>query len=82
MGCPYKDIFGAPGTGAHSYRFMGLAAVDTFLTILIAWISSVWVGGGTFFEYVVFWFVLAEVFHYAFGVDTALLKFIGLRPWC
>jgi hypothetical protein len=82
MGCPYKNIFGAPGTGPHAYRFMGLAAVDTFLTFLIAWISSVWVGGGTFFEYVIFWFVLAEIFHYAFGVETALLKFMGVRMKC
>jgi len=28
MSCPYKNLFGAEGTGAHSYRFMGLAVVD------------------------------------------------------
>lgn len=30
----YKDIFGSPGTGPHSYRFLGTALVDYSLTIL------------------------------------------------
>jgi hypothetical protein len=28
------------------------------------------------------WFVLAEILHYAFGVDTAFLRMIGLKPKC
>jgi len=28
------------------------------------------------------WFVAGEVLHYAFGVDTAFLKMIGIRPYC
>jgi hypothetical protein len=82
MGCPYKNLFGAPGTGAHSYRFMGVAVVDTVLTILVAWFSSWWVGGGTFFEYLILWFVLGEVLHYLFGAETAVIKMLGIPIQC
>ena len=40
--CPYKNIFGAPGTGVHSYRFMGIAVVDMGMTLLFAWFLSYW----------------------------------------
>jgi len=31
--CKYKDIFGKPNTGAHKYRFLGVAIIDVILTI-------------------------------------------------
>ncbi len=34
--CKYKDMFGKPGQGTHSYRFMGVAIIDVILTILVA----------------------------------------------
>jgi len=30
----YKNIFGKPGKGIHSYRFFNIAIVDVFLTII------------------------------------------------
>ena len=39
-GCPYRYLFGKPGEGPHSYRFMGLAVVDTVLTFLSAWLIT------------------------------------------
>lgn len=38
--CKYKNLFGAPNTGAHSYRFFGFAIVDVVLTILVAYLIS------------------------------------------
>jgi hypothetical protein len=32
--CKYKDIFGKPNEGAHSYRVFDLAIVDVFFTLL------------------------------------------------
>ena len=32
----YKDIIGKPGEGAHSYRFLGFAVVDTVTVIIVA----------------------------------------------
>lgn len=43
--CKYKNIFGEPYKGVHSYRFFGLALVDLLGTLgvsmLIAYIFSV-----------------------------------------
>ena len=40
--CKYKNIFGEPGTGAHSYRIpiLDIAAMDFILTIIAALIIT------------------------------------------
>jgi hypothetical protein len=58
---------------------MGVAVVDTGLTIIAAWICSWWVGGGSFLEYLIFLFVLGEILHYIFGVNSAVINAFGLR---
>jgi F0F1-type ATP synthase assembly protein I len=40
MLCKYRFIFGKPGEGAHSYRFMNLAIVDVLLTIIAGYLLS------------------------------------------
>lgn len=78
MSCPYANIFGAPGTGAHSLRFMGVAVADTSLTILLA-IYTAWEFGGNVFLHFLFWLVIGEIFHYAFGTQTAGLTMLGIK---
>ena len=51
----YKDIFGKPGTGAHSYRLFDIAIVDVAVTILVGFAISYYWG----FE---LWKVLAILF--------------------
>ena len=77
--CPYANIFGEPKTGVHSIRIFGFALIDTLLTIIAAFVISK--------SYKInFWysllglFVLGEVLHYIFGVNTAFLDMIGLSP--
>ena len=36
MSCPYKYIFGVPGTGVHQYRFLNTTIVDYIASILAA----------------------------------------------
>ncbi len=36
--CVYKDIFGVPGTGLHSYRIMNIAVVDVLSTLILAFV--------------------------------------------
>uniref|UniRef100_A0A6C0DR87 Uncharacterized protein n=1 Tax=viral metagenome TaxID=1070528 RepID=A0A6C0DR87_9ZZZZ len=73
--CKYKNIFGEPGKGAHSYRFMNVAIVDVVLTFLVAWIISYF----TKYSYV---YVLATLFllgiylHWLFCVDTTIHRAI------
>ena len=53
--CKYKNVFGEPGKGVHSYRFLGVAIVDVLLTIIGAYIFAYftnypfWISLGGFF---------------------------------
>lgn len=76
-GCPYRYLFGVPGTGAHSYRIFGLAAVDTGLTILLAAVTATYTRS-SFLVHLVFWFILGEILHYVVGTQTAFLTWIGV----
>ena len=73
--CAYKDIFGAPGQGVHSYRFMGLAVVDTVMTVLAA-VLIAW-----YFEWPLLYvmpglFLLGIVLHHLFCVPTTVGKLL------
>ena len=71
--CKYKDIFGEPGKGVHSYRIFDIAIVDVLLTMLSSWLVS------KYFEKN-FWTVfginmaLSIVVHKLFCVDTTLVR--------
>ena len=71
MSCAYKDIFGKPNEGLHSYRFLNIAVVDLLMTIAFAkWFSY-------YYEYnfaLVFFILLiiSILSHWLFCVDTPL----------
>lgn len=75
--CVYKNIFGAPNTGLHSYRIFNLAIVDIFLTLLVAILiskytnTSLWTCAGLLFLSSVF-------FHWLFCVPTTVTHALGL----
>jgi hypothetical protein len=81
MSCPYKYLFGVPGTGFHSYRVGGFALGDTVGTILLAWLSSYLTQTG-FWWNLFTWFVAGEFLHYYFGTQTVFLKAVGIEPKC
>lgn len=81
--CAYKDLFGAPGTGLHSYRIMNIAVVDVISTLILAfvvhqfilkawldihWISIWWVIAGCF--------ILGIIAHRLFCVRTTVDKLL------
>lgn len=73
----YRNIFGEPDKGVHSYRIFGLAAVDLGLTILAAYLASRawdWNFLMTFLGLV----LIGIGIHGLFGVDTALNKWLGV----
>lgn len=76
MSCQFKDIFGKPGEGVHSYRIFGMAAVDLFLTILGALLIS-WKTDHNFLLVFGVLFIVGEIFHWMFCVDTAVIKFFS-----
>ena len=71
--CKYKDIFGKPKEGHHSYRLFNIAIVDTVLTIILGYFIS------KFFKLklahvLVFLFIFAIIIHKIFCVETTLTK--------
>lgn len=80
MSCPfskYRDIFGAPRTGVHSYRFLDTAVVDYVVTIVLAAIFTK-VTKVPFVLSTILMFVLGILFHMLFGVNTNALKYLGI----
>ena len=73
--CKYKDIFGKPNTGIHSYRFFGIAIFDTLLTIFIAFLISRFFHWNFLYTVLVF-FLLGILIHYIFCVETTVNKFV------
>jgi hypothetical protein len=81
MSCPHKNLFGAPGTGFHSYRLGGIAVGDTVGTILLAWLTSYLTQTALWLNLVI-WFVAGELLHYYFGTQTAFLRMVGINTNC
>jgi len=71
MKCQYKNIFGEPGTGIHSYRVFGFAAVDILGTILGALFIS-WIFDTQFLSTLLILFLLGIILHRFFCVKTKL----------
>ena len=69
--CKHKDMFGKPGEGTHSYRFMGVAIVDVILTILVAWLIS-FLSGWPLWICIVSFFVLGIIAHRLYCVRTKI----------
>ena len=36
--CRYKNMFGKPNTGIHTYRLFNISIIDVLLTIILAWL--------------------------------------------
>ena len=81
MGCSYQDSLGIPGKGIHSTRILGMALNDWLMTIGLSAILSYFLNIH-FLIVLIEVFILGEVLHYWFGVNTAFLKMIHLEPTC
>jgi len=77
MLCQYKNMFGQPHQGIHSYRIGPLALVDVVGTVLLAWwIHWMYPKTLSFGWALVGCFGLGMVCHYVFCVQTALHQWI------
>ncbi len=68
-------MFGKPGQGVHSYRFMNIAVVDVLLTILGAWLIHRYFIRQLkldFWQILVLLFVLGIVMHRLFCVNSTI----------
>ena len=73
--CKYKNIFGPPNEGAHSYRFLYVAVVDVTMTILLALAIS-YLFHLSFLYTSLFLFILGIITHRLFCVRTTIDKLL------
>jgi hypothetical protein len=73
--CEYKNIFGFPNKGIHSYRILDLAFVDILQTILGALLIS-YLFNISFLYTLICLFVLGIILHRIFCVRTTIDKFL------
>jgi len=70
-------MFGVPGQGVHSYRFLDTAIVDYVLTIALAAVVTKFTGM-PFVLSTILMFVLGIVLHAVFCVSTNTTKYLGI----
>jgi hypothetical protein len=73
--CKYKNIFGEPNTGAHSYRVYDVAIVDVIFTIIGAYIVAKYMNV-SFIITMIIAFALGIILHRLFCVRTTVDKIL------
>ena len=71
----YKDIFGKPNTGLHSYRLFNIAIIDLLFTILGAYLITSFFNF-SFFKTFLILFILGIILHRLFCVRTTIDKLL------
>jgi hypothetical protein len=75
--CRYKNIFGKPNTGAHSYRLFNIAIVDVIFTIALAFFIQYYITPETnIYEILLLCFVTGIIMHRIFCVRTTIDKLL------
>ncbi len=80
--CRYKDLFGKPGEGAHSYRIFNIAIIDVLATIISAYLIYFILRYGLNIMCINYWWILLGVFllgillHRLFCVRTTIDKLL------
>lgn len=73
--CKYKNMFGAPNTGVHSYRIFNVAIVDLAMTVIGAYIISVLIKKPVLNTFLVV-FIIGIIMHRLFCVRTTVDKLL------
>jgi len=73
--CKYKDILGKPNQGIHSFRIFNIAIADVLLTILAAYILSIFTKFNLIYT-LIFMFILGIISHRIFCVRTTIDKLL------
>ncbi len=74
----YRNFFGVPKEGVHRWRFMGVAVVDYLLTLVVAALTT-YISKVPLVLSTIGWFLLGIFFHAIFGVQTSVIKKLGIR---
>lgn len=72
MLCPYKDLLGKVGEGAHSYRIANIAIVDVIMTIIAAFVLHFVYPKYSVLSIAIVLFLLGIILHRIFCVRTTI----------
>ena len=70
------DILGVSGKGIHSIRFLDIAIIDVLLTIIVAYVISLFIKKNVFFLVLLSLFCLGIILHRLFCVRTKIDKLL------
>ena len=73
--CKYKNIFGKPKEGPHSYRLFNIAIIDVIFTIILAYIIK-YVSNYNFINILIILFIIGIISHKLFCVNTTVNNFL------
>lgn len=73
--CKYKNALGIPGQGIHSFRFFGVAIADVLMTIVGAYIISLFTKWNYIYTLICL-FALGIFLHRIFCVRTTIDKLL------
>ncbi len=73
--CQYKNIFGEPGKGVHSYRILNIAVVDMIGTILLALLLAKLFSTSFWCMFIIL-LLLSIIIHKVFCVETTLTNLV------
>jgi hypothetical protein len=73
--CLYKDLFGRPREGAHSYRIFDIAVVDVAATVVVAYVIAR-IFGLSIWKSLVVLFIVGILSHRMFCVRTTVDKLV------
>ncbi len=73
--CNYKAIFGEPNQGLHAIRVMNIAVIDVVMTVIGAYLISIW-SGWSLVYCLVGLFLLGIVMHRMFCVRTTVDRWL------
>jgi hypothetical protein len=73
--CKYKNIFGKPNEGVHSYRIFNLAIVDILMTVFAAFVISFYLKKSFLLTLIVL-FIMGIILHRLFCVKTTIDKLL------
>lgn len=74
--CHYKNLFGKPGKGIHSFRIANLAIFDIIITLLFAYILCLLFPNIPKYIFFIGIFILGVVAHRLFCVKTTINNFL------
>lgn len=76
--CKYRNIFGRPNEGVHSFRIFNLAVIDVVFTLLGAYMISLYTKC-SFITTSIILFLLGILCHHIFCVDTTIARVLSLN---